>query len=95
MNGEALELPDDTYDVSASLNGVSLFLNLKDGLKEIVRATKPGGQVVIVTFGAPRKAEFLTVLMGALRASVPGFTPLPIAAAWDGVRAAGRLRSRQ
>lgn len=76
MNGEALELPDDTFDVSASLNGVSVFPNLKDGLKEIVRVTKPGGQVMIVAFGAPRKAEFLTMSMGALKASVPGFTPL-------------------
>jgi ubiquinone/menaquinone biosynthesis C-methylase UbiE len=77
MNGEALELPDDTFDVSASLNGVSLFPNLKDGLKEIVRVTKPGGQVMIVAFGAPQKAEFLTLSMGALKATVPGFTPLP------------------
>jgi ubiquinone/menaquinone biosynthesis C-methylase UbiE len=76
MNGEALKLSDDTFDVSASLNGVSLFPNVKDGLKEIVRVTKPGGRVVIVTFGAPRKAEFLTLFMGALKASVPGFTPL-------------------
>lgn len=78
MNGEALELPDDTFDVSASLNGVSLFPNLADGLKEVVRVTKPGGQVMIAAFGAPRKAEFLTMLMGALKASVPGFTPLPM-----------------
>lgn len=76
MNGEALELPDDTFDLAASLNGVSLFPNLTGGLKEIVRVTKPGGRVLIVTFGAPQRAEFLTVLMGALKASVPGFTPL-------------------
>lgn len=76
MNGEALELPDDTFDVSASLNGVSLFPNVKGGLKEIVRVTRPGGKVMIATFGAPQKAEFLTLLMGALKAAVPGFTPL-------------------
>jgi ubiquinone/menaquinone biosynthesis C-methylase UbiE len=78
MNGEALSLPDDAFDVSASLNGVSLFPNLKDGLREIVRVTKPGGQVMIVTFGALQKAEFLTLFTGALKASVPGFTPLPM-----------------
>jgi ubiquinone/menaquinone biosynthesis C-methylase UbiE len=78
MNGEALELPDDTFDVSASLNGVSLFPHVTDGLKEIVRVTKPGGRVMIVAFGAPRKAEFLTLLMGALKASIPGITPLPM-----------------
>lgn len=41
MNGEALELPDDTLDVSASLNGLSPFPNSTDGLKEIVRVTNP------------------------------------------------------
>jgi ubiquinone/menaquinone biosynthesis C-methylase UbiE len=76
MNGEALELPDDTFDVSASQNGVSLFPNLAGGLSEIVRVTKPGGLVVIIAFGAPRKAEFLTTFLAALEACVPGFTPL-------------------
>jgi ubiquinone/menaquinone biosynthesis C-methylase UbiE len=76
MNGEALELPDDTFDVSASQNGVSLFPNLAGGLSEIVRVTKPGGLVLIVAFGAPQKAEFLTIFLSALKACIPGFTPL-------------------
>jgi ubiquinone/menaquinone biosynthesis C-methylase UbiE len=78
MNGEALELPDDTFDVSASQNGVSMFPDLKGGLREIVRVTKPGGRVMVVAFGAPRKAEFLEFFMGALQVCVPGFTPLPM-----------------
>lgn len=78
MNGEALELPDDTFDVSASQNGVSMFPDLKGGLREIVRVTRPGGWVLIVAFGAPQKAEFLSFFIGALQATVPGFTPLPM-----------------
>lgn len=78
MNGEALELPDDTFDVSASQNGVTLLPDLTGGLREMVRVTRPGGRVLIVTFGAPHKAEFLGFLLGALRASVPGFTPPPL-----------------
>lgn len=78
MNGEHLELPDNTFDVSASLNGVSVFPDVGNGLKEIVRVTKPGGEVMIVTFGALQKAEFLTLLIGALKASVPGFAPPPL-----------------
>lgn len=34
---------DREGDVSASLDGLSLFANSTDGLKEIVRVTKPGG----------------------------------------------------
>lgn len=33
---------------------------------------------MIVTSGAPRNAEFLNLLMGALKASVPDFSPLPM-----------------
>lgn len=78
MHGEALELPDDTFDVSASQNGVSQLPDLKRGLREIVRVTKPGGRVLIVTFGAPQNAELLRFFLGALQASVPGFTPPPM-----------------
>jgi ubiquinone/menaquinone biosynthesis C-methylase UbiE len=78
MTGEALELPDDTFDVSASQNGVSMFPDLGGGLREIVRVTKPGGRVLIVAFGAPQKAEFLGFFLGALQASVLGFIPPPM-----------------
>lgn len=78
MNGEALELPDDTFDVAASQNGVSLLPDLQRGLREIVRVTKPGGRVLIVAFGPPQKAECLRFLLGALKASIPGFTPRPM-----------------
>jgi ubiquinone/menaquinone biosynthesis C-methylase UbiE len=78
MNGEALELPDNTFDVSASQNGVSMFPDLTGGLREIVRVTKPGGRVLIVTFGAPQRAEFLGFFLGALQVCVPDFTPLPM-----------------
>lgn len=47
MDGEHLELGDDTFDVSASLNGVSLFPDLRRGLTEMVRVTQPGGTVLV------------------------------------------------
>jgi ubiquinone/menaquinone biosynthesis C-methylase UbiE len=78
MDGASLELPDGTFDVSASQNGVTLLPDLKAALQEIVRVTKPGGRVLIVAFGALQKAECLRFLLGALRASVPGFTPLQL-----------------
>jgi ubiquinone/menaquinone biosynthesis C-methylase UbiE len=78
MPAQALEFPDDTFDVSASQNGVSLLPDLETGLREIVRVTKPGGRVLIIAFGAPQKAEFLGFFLGALQAVVPSFTPLPM-----------------
>lgn len=77
MDGYDLDLDDDSFDISGSQNGVSLFPDLDRGLREMVRVTKPGGCVLIVAFGPMEEAEFLTFFLGALEASVPGFTGLP------------------
>ncbi|MDP8977095.1 MAG: methyltransferase domain-containing protein, partial [Actinomycetota bacterium] len=78
MDGTALELGDDTFDAAASQHGVSLFPEIDQGLRELARVTKPGGQVLIVAFGPPEKAEFLTFFLAALQAAVPGFTGPPM-----------------
>lgn len=78
MDGTDLDLDDDTFDVAASQNGVSLFPDLQAGLAELVRVTRSGGRVLIVAFGPARRAEFLTFFLGALQAAVPGFTGPPM-----------------
>ncbi|MGH9176042.1 MAG: class I SAM-dependent methyltransferase [Vicinamibacterales bacterium] len=78
MDGQALDLEDDTFDIAASQFGVMLFPDLPRGLREMARVTKPGGRVLIVAFGPPTKAEFLGFFLGALKAAVPGFTGLPM-----------------
>lgn len=78
MDGHALKFEDDTFDVSASMNGVSLFPDMQRGLREMVRVTMPGGRVLILAFGPPTEAEFLTFFIGAMQAVVPGFDGLPM-----------------
>ncbi|MBB4929988.1 ubiquinone/menaquinone biosynthesis C-methylase UbiE [Lipingzhangella halophila] len=75
MDGTALEFPDNTFDVSVSLNGVSLFPDLDGGLAELVRVTKPGGRVAVVAFGAIQRTEFVAFFMSAIKTAVSGVTP--------------------
>ena len=77
MDGQALELADDTFDVAASQFGVMLFPDLPRGLAEMVRVTKPGGRVLLVTMGPPEDVEFLGFFLGAVETAVPDFPGLP------------------
>ena len=78
MDGHALELEENTFDISASQFGVMLFPDLPRGLSELARVTKPGGRVLLVVYGPPQQVEFLGFFMGAMQAAVPGFTGLPM-----------------
>lgn len=77
MDGAALDLEDDAFDVAVSINGVSLFPDIAKGLAEMTRVTRRGGRVVLVGFGPLPQVEFLTFFMGAMKAADDGFTPLP------------------
>ncbi|PSL04799.1 ubiquinone/menaquinone biosynthesis C-methylase UbiE [Haloactinopolyspora alba] len=76
MDGESLDLDDDSFDVTGSQNGVSLFPGLDAGLAEMVRVTRPGGRVLVAAIGAPQRAEFFTYFIGAVRAAAPE-APVP------------------
>lgn len=78
MDGHDLEFEDGRFDVVGSQFGVMLFPDLPRGLREMVRVTKPGGRVVVVTMGSPTEVEFLGVFLGAVTAVVPGFEGLPM-----------------
>ncbi len=78
MDGQALDLEDDTFDVAASQFGVMLFPDLPRGLREMARVTRPGGRVLLVTMGPPPEVEFLGFFVGAVKAAVPDFEGLPM-----------------
>jgi ubiquinone/menaquinone biosynthesis C-methylase UbiE len=78
MDGHTLELEEASFDICGSQHGVSLFPDMLRGLHELVRVTKPGGRVLIVAVGPPTEVEFFSFFMGAMQATVPGFTGLPM-----------------
>ena len=70
MDGHAIELEDNTFDVAGSQFGVMLFPDMPRGIAEMVRVVKPGGRVLMNVYGDPHKIEFLGFFVGAVQ-SVP------------------------
>ena len=78
MDGHALELDDDSFDISGSQFGVMLFPDMPRGIAELARVTKPGGRVLMNVYGAPQKIEFFGFFVHAIQAVVPSFTGPPM-----------------
>jgi ubiquinone/menaquinone biosynthesis C-methylase UbiE len=74
MDGHALELEDNTFDVSGSQFGVMLFPDMPRGISELARVTKPGGRVLMNVYGNPEEIEFLGFFVHAIQSVVPSFT---------------------
>ncbi len=77
MDAHALEIDDDTFDVTGSQFGVMLVPDQPLALREMVRVTKPGGRVLLIAYGSPAEFETLQIFIAALQAVVPDFEGLP------------------
>jgi SAM-dependent methyltransferase len=73
----ALGFESDTFDVTGSQFGVMLVEDQPRALREMVRVTRPGGRVVVVTYGSPAEFEALQLFIAALQSAVPEFPGLP------------------
>jgi ubiquinone/menaquinone biosynthesis C-methylase UbiE len=77
MDAHDLNIEDDTFDVTGSQFGVVLGQDLPLALREMVRVTKPGGRVLLITYGSPDEFESLQWFIAALQAVAPDFEGLP------------------
>ena len=77
MDCHALDLPDDSFDVTGSQFGVMLVPDQPRALREMVRVTKPGGRVLVIAYGSPAELEFIQFFISALKAVAPEFPGLP------------------
>jgi ubiquinone/menaquinone biosynthesis C-methylase UbiE len=78
MDGHVLDLENDTFDMAGSQFGVMLFPDMPRGTRELVRVTKPGGNVVLIALGSPEKIEFFNFFLRAIQSIVPGFAGPPM-----------------
>jgi ubiquinone/menaquinone biosynthesis C-methylase UbiE len=77
MDCHALELLDDTYDITGSQFGVMLVPDQPRALREMVRVTRPGGRVLLIAYGNPAEFEALHFFISAVQAVVPEFEGPP------------------
>jgi SAM-dependent methyltransferase len=77
MDGHALELEDDSFDVAGSQFGVMLFPDMPQGVREMARVVVPGGRVLVTAYGDPHKIDFLGFFVRAVRSVRPDFEGPP------------------
>jgi ubiquinone/menaquinone biosynthesis C-methylase UbiE len=78
MDGHALELDDDSFDMAGSQFGVMLFPDMPKGIREMARIVRPGGRVLMNVFGDPREVEFFGFFVRAVHAVRPDFEGPPM-----------------
>lgn len=66
MDGQALALETHAFDAAGSLFGLVFFPNPAQGLSEMFRVLKPGGQAVIATWAIPSHVELMRIVGDAL-----------------------------
>jgi pimeloyl-ACP methyl ester carboxylesterase/ubiquinone/menaquinone biosynthesis C-methylase UbiE len=77
MDGHALDLDDNSFDIAGSQFGVMLFPDMPKGIRELARVAKTGGRVLMNVFGDMRKVEFFAFFMRGIQAVRPDFTGPP------------------
>ena len=77
MDGHALEVSDNSFDVVGSQFGVMLFRDMPKGVREMARVAKPGGSVLLHAYADPHRIDFLSFLVGAVQSVRPDFQGPP------------------
>ncbi len=66
MDGQNLQLASNQYHVAGSLFGLVFFGSPEQGLQEIHRVLRPGGQAVIGTWASPARVELMRLVGEAI-----------------------------
>jgi ubiquinone/menaquinone biosynthesis C-methylase UbiE len=78
MDGHALDLDKESFDMAGSQFGVMLFPDMPRGISEMARVVRRGGRVLMNVLGDPRKIEFFGFFVAAIRSLRPDFTGPPM-----------------
>ena len=77
MDGETLELPDDSFDAVLSRVGLIYFPDQPKALSGMKRVLKPGGRIGAITYSSPENNKFFSVPVSIIRRRAQLPPPLP------------------
>jgi SAM-dependent methyltransferase len=76
MDGQALALPDGSFDAAFSIFGLIFFPDRARGFRELRRVLRPGGRAVVAGWSRPERVRFASLLAEATRRAIPDL-PVP------------------
>jgi SAM-dependent methyltransferase len=77
MDGEHLELPDESFDIVTSRVGLIYFPNQVQALSEMRRVLEPGGRVAAIVYTTPDNNRFFSIPVSIIRRRAQLPPPLP------------------
>lgn len=77
MDGENLDLPDESFDAVISRVGLIYFPDQHKALTGMKRVLKPGGRVAAITYSTPDNNRFFSVPVSVIRRRANLPPPLP------------------
>jgi SAM-dependent methyltransferase len=75
MDGQALAVPDASFDASVSVLGLIFFPDIPRGMAELRRVVRQGGRTAVVCWGDVRKLELMALVMRAIEEVAPESKP--------------------
>jgi ubiquinone/menaquinone biosynthesis C-methylase UbiE len=76
MDGQALQLEDNSFDAAFSIFGLTFFPDRSAGFRELCRVIRPGGRAAVASWSPPERSRFFHVILGALKEVLPAL-PTP------------------
>ena len=75
MDGQALDLEDDSFDAAAAAFALMLFPDRVKGFSELCRVLRPGGRVLVSAWAGPDRFEAFELFLTGLKEAFPDMPP--------------------